>query len=296
MRNRQPQKSTQLPFVVGGFFVLVGLIAILGLLGSYYTVDEGDRGVVVRNGVVVSVSEPGLHFKVPFITKVIHVTTRNQVVAYEGLEAYTTDQQIATIEAVNISYRIPVDRVEEVYRDYQTPEAVVDRFIGRRINAELEKIFGQYTAERSVRERVQLSADIASALKKVPDYAPIEILAVEMASVAYPHEYTVKINERMNAEVEVAKKIQEVRQAEQDKLISNQQADAEAYKLKAEADAKAHSIRVQGEAEADAIRMRSQALANNPALIELTKAENWNGVLPTTVLPNGTIPFIDADK
>ncbi|MDO5650467.1 MAG: hypothetical protein Q4G11_07665, partial [Gallicola sp.] len=49
-----------------------------------------------------------------------------------------------------------------------------------------------------------------------------------------------------------------------------------------------------GEAEADAIRMRSDALANNPALIELTKAENWNGVLPTTVLPNGTIPFIDT--
>lgn len=288
--------NSGLPVVVGGFFVVIVLFVVLGLFGSYYTVDEGDRGVVVKMGVVKGVSEPGLHFKLPLVTSIHHIPVRNQVVAYEGLEAYTTDQQIATIESVNISYRIPVDRVEEVYRDYQTPEAVVDRFIGRRINAELEKIFGQYTAERSVRERVELSAEISAALKKVPDYAPIEILSVDVSSVAYPSEYTTKINQRMNAEVEVARKIQEVRQAEQDKLISNQQADAAAYKMKAEADAKAHSIRVQGEAEADAIRMRSQALANNPALIELTKAENWNGVLPTTVLPNGTIPFIDAKK
>jgi hypothetical protein len=27
--------------------------------------------------------------------------------------------------------------------------------------------------------------------------------------------------------------------------------------------------------------------------VELTKAERWNGVLPTTVLPNGALPFID---
>ena len=31
-------------------------------------------------------------------------------------------------------------------------------------------------------------------------------------------------------------------------------------------------------------------------LIELTKAERWDGKLPTTVLPNGTLPFIDASK
>lgn len=214
--------------------------------------------------------------------------------SYEGLEAYTTDQQIATVEAINISYRIPSDRVEDVYREYRTPDAVVDRFIGRRVNAELEKVFGQYTAERSVRERTKLSADISAALKQVPEGAPIEILSVEMASISFPAEYTQKINERMGAEVEVSRKAQEVRQAEQDRLKQQQVSDAEAYRLKVEADAEAHAIRVRGEAEADAIRMRSEALKDNAGLIEYLKSERWNGVLPQTMVPGTAVPFINV--
>ena len=280
---------------IGAFIGFVGIVFIMTVFGSYYTVDEGDRGVIVRMGVVSGVAEPGLHFKAPFITSVYDIPTRNQVKAYEGLEAYTTDQQIATIESINISYRIPADRVEDVYREYRTPDAVVDRFIGRRVNAELEKVFGQYSAERTVRERTKLSADLSAALKQIPQNAPIEILSVELASISYPPEYTSKINERMGAEVEVSRKQQEVRQAEQSRLKAQQEADAESYRLKSEADAQAHAIRVRGEAEADAIRVRSEALKENPALVELTKAEKWNGVLPTSMVPNSTVPFLNID-
>ncbi|MDF3606100.1 prohibitin family protein [Paracoccus sp. DMF-8] len=282
------------PQIVGATAVICAVIGIGGLFGSYYTVDEGDRGVVVKLGVVKGTSEPGIHFKAPFVTSVYHIPVRNQIKSYEGLEAYTTDQQIATIEGISISYRIPTDRVEDVYREYRTPDAVVDRFVGRRVNAELEKVFGQYSAERSVRERSALSADVSNALKKLPDGAPIEILSVELTSIAYSEEYSRKINERMGAEVEVARKMQEVRQADQDRQAAQHQADARAYEIKANADAQAHSIRVKGEAEAEAIRLRSTALANNPALIELTKAEKWDGVLPTSMPPQSTVPFLNV--
>lgn len=280
-------------FILGGI-VVAALVAVMALFGSFYTVDEGDRGVVVKMGVVTGTAEPGIHFKLPFVTSVHTVPVRNQIKSYEGLEAYTTDQQIATIEGINIGYRIPADQVENVYREYRTPEAVVDRFVGRRVNAELEKVFGQYSAERTVKERAALAADVAKALKDIPAGAPIEILSVELASIAYPVEYASRINERMGAEVEVAKKIQEVRQAEQDRLKAQQLSDAKAYELKANADAQAHAIRVRGEAEAEAIRLRSEALANNPALIELTKAEKWDGVLPGTMVPGSTVPFLNV--
>lgn len=279
--------------ILGGI-VAAALVAVMALFGSFYTVDEGDRGVVVKMGVVTGTAEPGVHFKLPFITSVHTIPVRNQIKSYEGLEAYTTDQQIATIEGINIGYRIPADQVESVYREYRTPEAVVDRFVGRRVNAELEKVFGQYSAERTVKERAALAADVAKALKDIPQGAPIEILSVELASIAYPADYTQRINARMGAEVEVAKKIQEVRQAEQDRLKSQQEADAKAYELKAQADAQAHAIRVRGEAEAEAIKLRSDALANNPALIELTKAEKWDGVLPGTMVPGSTVPFLNV--
>lgn len=275
-----------------GTAVFAVLFVLSGIFGAFYTVDEGERAVITRNGVIIGTAEPGIHFKVPFIDAANTVTIRNEVVTYEGLEAYTTDQQVATVEAIYVNYRVPSDRVEDVYRDFKTPAAVVDRFVGRRVNSELEKVFGQFTAERSVKERAVLSAEVAKALKDVPSYAPIEILSVELASTSFPPEYTRKINERMDAEVEVAKKAQEVLQAEQDRLKAQKVSDAAAYETKTQADALAHSIRVRGEAEANAIRLRSEALANNPALIELTKAERWDGVLPTSMVPGSSVPFL----
>lgn len=284
---------TKAPFIIGGL-VFAALLTLIGVFGSFYTVDEGERGVIVSFGTVQGTADPGIHFKAPIITSVYRVPLRNQVTSYENLEAYTTDQQIATIEALHITYRIPADRVEEVYREYRTPEAVVDRFIGRRVNSELEKVFGQYTAERSVKERTKLSADITKALRDVPASAPLEILSVEVASISFPTEYNNRINERMGAEVEVAKKKQEVLQADQDRLKAQHEADARAYEITARADAEAAAIRVRGEAEAAAIKAKTEALKESPQLIELTKAERWDGVLPTSMIPSTAVPFLEV--
>ena len=35
------------------------------MLGSFYTVDEGERGVVIRTGEITGVATPGLHWKLP---------------------------------------------------------------------------------------------------------------------------------------------------------------------------------------------------------------------------------------
>ena len=282
-------------FKIGGA-VVAALLAVISIFGSFYTVDEGERGVIVSLGTVQGTADPGIHFKMPIVTSISTVPLRNQVTSYENLEAYTTDQQIATIEALHITYRIPADRVEEVYREYRTPEAVVDRFIGRRVNSELEKVFGRYSAEQSVKERATLSADIAKALKEVPPAAPLEILSVELASIAFPPEYNARINDRMAAEVEVAKLRQEVLQADQQRMIEAHKADARAYEIKAKSTAEADAIRVRGEAEADAIRAKSDALRESPQLIELTKAERWDGVLPTSMIPSSAIPFIEMGK
>lgn len=271
------------------------LVLLILAFSSFYVVDEGDRGVIVSLGQVEGTAGPGLHFKLPLITHVSTITVRERVSPFENLEAYTFDQQIATIEGLNITYRIPADRVEEVYRRFGTAGSVVDFYIGRRVNAELERVFGGYTAERSIRERAQLSADVATALRRVPADAPIEILTVEVSSIAYPQAYNERINERMSAEVEVARLAQEALQAEQRGAALHFNADAQAYSVTAAATAEANAIRLRGEAEADAIRARSQALAENPSYAELVRAERWDGVLPGTMVPGSTIPFLNVN-
>ena len=49
---------------------IAALVAASAALGSFYTVDEGDRGVILRNGAVIGVADPGLHFKLPFFDDV----------------------------------------------------------------------------------------------------------------------------------------------------------------------------------------------------------------------------------
>lgn len=55
-------------------FILFGIIVVIGVLTSYYTVDVSEQGVVRRFGRYHDTTEPGLHFKLPFgvdqITKV----------------------------------------------------------------------------------------------------------------------------------------------------------------------------------------------------------------------------------
>ena len=47
-----------------------------------------------------------------------------------------------------------------------------------------------------------------------------------------------------------------------------------------------------GNAEADAIKAKAAALANNPLIVDYEKAQKWNGVLPTQMLPNTAVPMI----
>jgi regulator of protease activity HflC (stomatin/prohibitin superfamily) len=87
----------------------------------------------------------------------------------------------------------------------------------------------------------------------------------------------------MLAEVEV----QKVQQNAQREKV---QAEIAVIQAKAQADA----VKLQGDAEAHAINARGRALAQNPALVELVQAEKWNGVLPTTMVPGQTVPFINV--
>jgi regulator of protease activity HflC (stomatin/prohibitin superfamily) len=85
-------------------------------------------------------------------------------------------------------------------------------------------------------------------------------------------------------------------QAEAEKARRITNADAAAYEVKAQADAQAHAIEVKGQAEAQAIKARSDALQSNPNLVMLTAAEKWNGVLPSTMVPGGALPFVQVPR
>ena len=61
-------RMPRVPTEKAGHLVIIaaaGLALVMVALSSWYTVDQGERGVVLRNGAVVSEAEPGLGFKIP---------------------------------------------------------------------------------------------------------------------------------------------------------------------------------------------------------------------------------------
>ncbi len=70
-------------------------------------------------------------------------------------------------------------------------------------------------------------------------------------------------------------------------------ADASAQGIVKIAEAEANAIRLKGNAEADAIMAKAKALRDNPLIVKLTEAQNWNGQLPKTILGEGNMPILD---
>ena len=55
---------------------IAGVIVLLLVLGSWYTVDQTERGVLLRNGAVVGTAQPGLGFKMPVMDSVEKISVR----------------------------------------------------------------------------------------------------------------------------------------------------------------------------------------------------------------------------
>lgn len=277
--------------IAGG---LLALLLLIALMGSWYTVNETERGVLLRNGALVGVVEPGLSFKIPLIETVKRISVQSNATTYQGLQAYSKDQQTATLN-VSVSWHVVPAEVGKVYMQYQDLDGLVSRLISRQVPTQVENVFGQYNAVSAVQNRGKFVADVTKAIRDSVT-GPVVIDGVQVENIDFSDDYERSIALRMKAEVEVKTREQMLatEQVEAQIVVTRAQADADSKVAQAKADAEA--TRLRGSAEADAIKAKTLALSSNPMLIELTKAERWDGKLPTTVLPNGTLPFIDASK
>ncbi len=285
---------------VGQFFsrsllviIVLGVLAIL-LFNSFFTVDQGYRGVVLRLGAVVRIAPPGLGFKMPLIDRVVRIRVQTNSKIYDRMETYSRDQQLAEMR-VSVTYRIVPEEVATVYATYGSEEGLVTRLIDRRVNELAKTVFGQFTAAQAIQQRSQLNQQISEAIIAVIDQSIVVIESIQVEDIAFSAAYEQSVEARMMAEVEVQRRAQELEQQRIQAQIVVTQAQGQADALLAEARAQAEATILAGDAEASAIRARGEALRDNPDLVSLVTAERWNGFLPTTMVPGAAVPFINVD-
>ena len=263
-----------------GLSVLVGLVIAYLAFGSWYQVDQGERAVVLRFGQLVGTSEPGLHFKLPWVDTVRMISVQNQNNRYTNLEAYSRDQQPANL-TVSVTY-VVVDP-SELYTQYGDLETAVRRLIDPRLTAGIKTIFGQYDAVRAIQERAALNNDFGTAATAAIDGGPINIISVQIENIDFSDAYEQSVEQRMLAQVEIQKREQNLRTTEVEAQIARTKAEGEAQ-----------ATRLRGEAEASAIKARAEALRMNGDLVQLQAVEKWDGKLPTTMVPSSALPFINV--
>ena len=67
------------------------LLALATFVSGWYTVDEGFRGVITRNGAVIGEAGPGFGWKMPFIDSVHDMSVRTVVTRWgdqTAMQAY----------------------------------------------------------------------------------------------------------------------------------------------------------------------------------------------------------------
>lgn len=279
--------------VMGGLSLAAAVVALSVTGGSFYTVDEGERAVVVNQGKIIAVSGPGFHWKTPFLDDAHIISTRTRAVEFKDEPVYTADRQTANV-TFSINYAaVPSDNeVTTLYREFQTLEGLESRALNRQAREQIKNVFGTFTADTAIRERGRLNNEVA---KSIADLGGglVKIEGVNIENINFSDAVERAAEDRAQAEMLVQTEKQKLEREKVLALIAVTQAQANADSQLATAKANAEAIRLNGEAEASAIKAKSDALAQSPSLIELTKAERWDGKLPTTFVPGSAVPFLN---
>lgn len=283
--------------------ITVGIVLIATVVfGTYYRVQEYERAVLTTWGKFVAVKGPGLNFKLPFVQNVRFYNIGMQSFDLARINTYTIDNQELNAQ-FTVVYRIAEDAVERIYKTVPDFDARLQTLAVDRFKSEMGKVNITQVAQRrgDVRQAIfTVLRDDAARL------IGLEVVDFQINSIDYTDSFRAAVDLAAAAKALVEKAEQEKRQAqieaEKVRIAAEGQANAQVEQARGEAEsrlliarAEADAIRLRGEAEADAIRAQAQALAANPRLVELRKAERWNGELPRSMLSN-VVPFMSVDQ
>src|SRR5450631_811046 len=293
--HAQPGGTKMIKGIAGA--AIAGFVVLIALLGSWYTVDQTERGVLLRNGAVIGTAQPGLGFKVPLINGVEKISVKTATYTWDKMNSYSYDQQPADLK-ISVTLRASPDKVSDLYAKFGLLDTAVNQVVSPVVNQQVKVVFGLYTAIKAIQERGALNSSIKDAIPDTLKYDPMIIIeSVQLENIEFSANYLHSIEQRMLAEVEVQKVQQnaerekvQAQMAKANAVRAEAQANADATRLNGEA--RASNIKITGEAEAAAIEARAKALGTNPNLVTLVQAEKWNGVLPTTMVPGSAVPFV----
>ena len=245
---------------VSGIVALILLIVVV-IIGysCIFTVRQTEQVLVVRLGEPVRVvTDPGLHFKAPFVDSVISIDKRILDLENPAQEIIAFDQRRLVVDAF-ARYRI-----KNALRFYQSVGSIqaANIQLTTLLNASLRRVLGEVTFIQVVRdEREALMNKIRDQLDKEAGGYGIQVVDVRIRRADLPDKNSEAVYQRMQTErqreaaefrAQGGQKAQEIRS----------KADREATVIVADANSKAEQIRGEGDGERN--RLFAEAYNKDP--------------------------------
>jgi regulator of protease activity HflC (stomatin/prohibitin superfamily) len=288
--------------------LLIGIGIVLLLIGGSFVIVQPTEMAGKRRLGQVAVEQPlgpGLHFKLPLLDHVDKLQVSLETYGIDHLMVNTIDNQPITI-AVGLTYRIPSRAVLKLL--YEVGRAgnfdIGDNF--QRIIADrTAKIFAQQNTTTISENRERLSIALRELLgNDLGRLYGIEVIDFQIAQITYSESFRASVEAAVKAKNEAVAAENTVNRIrfEAQQAVARANGEAEAKLKIADADrqsailsaqGRAEAIRLEGDARARVLQLYAELLRGNPAVVELVKADRWNGALPATLLEGaGGVPLI----
>lgn len=233
----------------GFFIVLVAIVAVIVAAASIFTVSQTEQALVLRFGDPVAgrglVTEPGLHFKIPFIENVVLLDKRI-------LDVETPTQEVLAAD----NTRVEVDsflryRIADPLKFYQTVGDTdrADEQLGYILNSAVRRVLGDASLTQIVSgEREALMGAIREQVNQQTAKLGVDAVDVRIRRTDLPQQISEKVFSRMQSEWARQAALFRAQGTEQAQEITAK-ADRDAVVLKADAQRDADQIRGAGDAE-----------------------------------------------
>ena len=252
--------------------IILGIIILILLFGSFRIVGAGERGVRLTLGQVSDdVLGEGFSFKLPLVQSIKILDVKIQK---EQITATAASKDLQNVSAqVALNYHLEANRVNKLWQSIGSDYKI--RIIDPAIQEAVKAVTANYTAEELITKRSQVKDDAKTALTE--RLAKEFIIVDELSIVDF--NFSSSFNQAIESKVT----------AEQNALAAKNKLEQVKY------EAEQRISEAKGEAEA--IRIQAQAIQNQGGAeyVNLKWVERWNGVLPTTMLGNST-PLINIGR
>jgi regulator of protease activity HflC (stomatin/prohibitin superfamily) len=285
-----------------GFGILLMLLA-----GSYVIVQPTEMAGKRRLGQVVTDLPlgPGLHLKLPLIDTIDKIQVSLETYRIDHLSVNTIDNQPIAV-AVGLTYRIPSTAVLKLL--YEVGRAgnfdIGDNF-NRIIADRTAKIFAQQNTTTISENRERLSSSLRALLgTDLAKLYGIEVIDFQIAQISYSDSFRASVEAAVKAKNEAVAAENTVNRIrfEAQQAVARANGEAEAKLKIADADrqsailaaqGRAEGVRLEGQSRANVLQLYAGILRDNPAVVDLVRADRWNGTLPATLLQGaGSVPLI----